>query len=270
LLFSTLMAVPGTLLWASGSMAQSDYRNLDTGRPIAIEDAQPIEFRAFEFQVGIPRYSRGDRDWELSFEPEIKWGIAKDWQFGISGENATLQNGRTTNSFRDTQFHLLYNLNQESLTLPSSAFRPEVTLGTGALGSQSEHAALKAIVSRSFGMNRLHLNGSYTIGPTEAPGRGGGLVNRYLYGIAYERTFPIEFLVLLADLYALKPIDGSSTEINVDLGTRLQLIPTLVLDAGIFTGAIKDGPDIGFTIGLSYVFSFRGLFPTQGARGGLL
>lgn len=271
LLFCTLTAVLGTLFWTSGSIAQSDYRNLDPGRPIAIEDAQPIEFRAFEFQLGIPRYSRGkEDDWELSFEPEIKWGIARDWQFGIAGENTILQNTRTTNSFRDTQLNLLYNLNQESATLPASAFRAEVTLGTGALGSQNEHAALKAIVSRSFGMNRLHVNGSYTIGPTEAPGLGGGLVNRYLYGIAYERTFPIEFLVLLADLYTLKPIDGSSTEINADLGTRLQLTPTWVLDAGIFTGAIKDGPDIGFTIGLSCVFSFRGLFPTQDGRGGPL
>lgn len=270
LLFSALMSVLGTLFLASGSMAQSDYRNLDPGRPIAIEDAQPIEFRAFEFQLGLPRYSREEGDSELSFEPEIKWGIAKDWQFGISGENATLQNGRTTNSFRDTQLHLLYNLNQESLTLPATAFRPELILGTGILGSQSEHVALKAIVSRSFGMNRIHLNGSYTIGPTEAPGRGGELVNRYLYGIAYERTFPIEFLVLLADLYALKPIDGSSTKIIADLGTRLQLTPTWVLDGGIFTGALKDGPDIGFTIGLSYVFSFRGLFPTQDGRGGPL
>ena len=95
-------------------------------------------------------------------------------------------------------------------------------------------------------------------------------MNRYLYGIAYERTFPIEFLVLLADLYALKPIDGSSTKIIADLGTRLQLTPTWVLDGGIFTGALKDGPDIGFTIGLSYVFSFRGLFPTQDGRGGPL
>lgn len=35
---------------------QADYRNLDPGRPIAIEDAYPLEFRALELQFGIRRY----------------------------------------------------------------------------------------------------------------------------------------------------------------------------------------------------------------------
>lgn len=109
-------------------------------------------------------------------------------------------------------------------------------------------------------MNRVHLNGSYTVGPTEAPGRGGELVNRYFCGIAYERTFPIEFLALLADVYAVRPIAGGPTEVIADLGARYQLTPFWVLDAGVFTG-LREGPDFGFTVGLSYVFSFRGLFP---------
>lgn len=256
-LLSILTFILGLALPVFG---QADYRNLDPGRPIAIEDAYPLEFRAFELQIGVPRYQREGGGHALSFEPEIKWGFAKDWQVGISGENTTLRDGRTTNSFRDTQLHLFYNLNQESFAIPAIAIRPELTLPTGALGSENVHAALKAMVSKSIGMNRIHLNGSYTAGPTEAPGRGGELLNRYLYGVAYERTLPIEFLTLLADVYAVKPISGGPAEVIADLGARYQLTPLWVLDAGIFTG-LKEGPDFGFTVGLSYVFSFRGLFP---------
>jgi len=263
-LLSIILSILGGATFVFG---QADYRNLDPGRPIAIEDAYPLEFRAFEFQVGIPRYSREGGNHQISFEPELKWGFAKDWQFGISGENATVSNGHRTNSFRDTQLHLLYNLNQENFTLPAIAFRPEATVPTGAIGSENVHAALKAIASKSFGMNRVHFNASYAIGPTEAPGRGGDLVNRYFYGAAYERTFPIEFLTLLVDVYAVKPIQSATTEVIADFGTRYQFTPVWVLDAGVFAG-LRKGPDFGFTVGLSYVFSFRKLFPTEGRKGG--
>jgi hypothetical protein len=246
------------------AFGQADYRNLDPGRPIAIEDAQPLEFRAFEFQIGLPRYAdlREGGD-ELSVEPELKFGFAKDWQVGISAENRTVRNGESRNSFSDTQIHLFYNLNQETEAIPAIALRPELAIGTGAFGSDHPHAGLKAILSKTIGMNRIHLNGSYTVGPTEEEGRGGELVNRSLYGIAYERTFPIIFAVLLADLYAVRPIDGGPTEVIADLGGRLQLTPTWVLDAGLFRALRKEGEArYGFTVGLSTVFAFRRLFPT--------
>lgn len=242
------------------AFGQADYRNLDPGRPITIEDAQPIEFRAFEFSFGS-RYGRHQEGYELSFEPELKWGFAKNWQVGVSGERAVLDDGQRTNVLAGTEFHFLYNLNQEDFDLPAIAFRPELTFGTGDLGTDHPHGALKVIVSKTFGFNRVHLNGSYTIGPTEISGRGGDLVNRYLYGIAYERTAPIEFFVLLFDLYAAAPIDGGRREIIYDLGTRIQMTPTWVFDAGFFHAIRSEDLDFGVTAGFSYVFSPRSIFP---------
>lgn len=154
------------------AFGQADYRNLDPGRPITIEDAQPIEFRAFEFSFGS-RYGRHQEGYELSFEPELKWGFAKNWQVGVSGERAVLDDGQRTDVLAGTEFHFLYNLNQEDFDLPAIAFRPELTFGAGDLGTDHPHGALKVIVSKTFGFNRVHLNGSYTIGPTEISGRGG-------------------------------------------------------------------------------------------------
>ncbi len=251
----------------AAARAQGDYRNLDPGRPIAVEDAQPIEFRAMESQYGIPRFTRERRgQWIFSLEPEFKWGIFKDTQFGFSSEYvAAHEAGHTVVTQRDEQIHLLYNFNQETRTLPAFALRPELIVRSGGLGSQHEHCALKGIVSKTFGANRVHLNGSYTVGPTARPGRGGELVNRYFYGAAYEHTLPLRFLVLLADVYARKPIDHSRTEVVFDLGTRVQLTPTWVLDAGLSSGALRPsvGPDIGFTFGLSHSFTFRWLYPTK-------
>jgi len=194
-------------------------------------------------------------------------GIYKDLQVGLSSEYVVAhRNGNTVTTGRDRQLHLLYNFNQETRHLPALAIRPELTIRGGGLGSRHEHAALKGIVSKTIGHNRLHLNGSYTVGPTAAPGRGGELVNRYFYGAAYERTFPLKFVVLLADVYARKPIDNAPTQVVFEVGTRVQLTPRWVLDTGISTGALRSsaGPDLGFTFGLSHSFSFRWLYPRKG------
>ena len=255
-------------LGAGQAHAQADYRNLDPGRPIAVEDAQPIAYRELEAQNGIPRFNREHRgQWIVGLESEYKMGIYKDLQVGLSSEYVVAhRNGNTVTTGRDRQLHLLYNFNQETRHLPALAIRPELTIRGGGLGSRHEHAALKGIVSKTIGHNRLHLNGSYTVGPTAAPGRGGELVNRYFYGAAYERTFPLKFVVLLADVYARKPIDNALTQVVFEVGTRVQLTPKWVLDTGISTGALRSsaGPDLGFTFGLSHSFSFRWLYPRKG------
>jgi hypothetical protein len=158
-----------------GAQAQADYRNLDPGRPIAVEDAQPVEYRALELQFGVPRFSRESRGhWLFGFEPEFKWGIARDTHIGVSSEFVVAHlDDNTVSTFRDTQFHLHYNFNQESREWPAIAVRPELTIRSGGLGSRSEHGGLKLMLSKTFHHNRAHFNGSYTVGPTEAPGRGG-------------------------------------------------------------------------------------------------
>lgn len=246
------------------AFGQADYRNLDPGRPIVIEDAQPIEFRAFEFQLGAPRFSRNEKGNTLSFEPELKWGFAKDWELGVGHEETFLHEGGGTDSFGETQVHLFYNFNQETVDLPAVALRPEISFGSGALGSDHPHGGMKLIVSRSFGLNRVHLNGGYTFGPKEARGRGSDSVDRYLYGIGYERTAPIEFFVLLIDLYTAGPIEGGRREIIYDLGTRIQVAPAWVVDAGLFHAIRAKNLDFGLTFGFSYLFSLRPLFPTGG------
>jgi len=267
------LCVFALLAAASGARAQdADYRNLDPGHPIAVEDAQPIEYRALELQYSFPHFTRERRGaWSIGLEPEFKWGIYKDLQFGLSSAYvAAHAAGRTVYSAHDHQLHLLYNFNQETRAWPALAIRPELTIRSGGLGSRHEHAALKGIVTKTLGLNRVHLNASYTLGPTAQPGRGGHLVNRYFYGAAYERTFPLRFIVLLADVYALRPIDNSPAEVVFEAGARVQLSPGWVLDAGVSTGAARAsvGPDFGFTFGMSRNFSLRWLHPTKSSLAG--
>lgn len=267
---SVLTLSIGLTFFGGQARAQADYRNLDAGRPIAVEDAQPIEFRAFEAELGIPHFERERADrWIVGFEPELKWGILKDTQLGYSSESVVSRDsGNTIFAARDQQIHLIYNFNHEGPALPAIAIRPELSIRSGGLGSQHEHGALKWIVTKTLGENRIHLNGSYTVGPTAFRGRGGELVNRFFYGAAYERTFPLRFIVLLSDIYARKPIDNSRTQVVFEVGARFQLTPTWVLDGGVSSGVLRSsaGPDYGFTAGVSHSFSFRWLYPTGPSR----
>jgi hypothetical protein len=243
--------------------AQADYRNLSSGRPITIEDAQPVEYRAIEFEFGLLRFAREHRgEWLFSLEPEFKLGLFKNTQVGYATHLvAQREPANTVFAASDSVFHLLYNLNQETRRLPAISIRPELAIRTGGLGARHEHGGLKLLVSKTVRANRFHFNGGCTFGDTESSGRGGELVSRCIVGAAYERTLPLRFMVLLVDVTARKPIDGGKTQVLFEAGARIQLNPAWVLDAGISTGQLRPsvGPDVAFTIGLTRAFSFRWL-----------
>src|SRR5688500_20382202 len=61
---------------ATSATAQTDYYNTDAGRPMQIEDAHPVERRAFEIQAAplrLERSSGGTYHWGI--EPELAYGI---------------------------------------------------------------------------------------------------------------------------------------------------------------------------------------------------
>src|SRR3712207_3369837 len=63
-------------LAARPAAAQTDYYNTDAGRPVTIEDASPIERRAFEIQAAplrVERLGPGVYTWAL--EPEVAYGV---------------------------------------------------------------------------------------------------------------------------------------------------------------------------------------------------
>ena len=74
-----LATILAALLSGTGAAplpAQTDYYNTDAGRPLQIEDAHPVERRAFEIQAAPLRFERsgsGAYRWEI--EPEVAYGI---------------------------------------------------------------------------------------------------------------------------------------------------------------------------------------------------
>lgn len=254
--------------------AQTDYYNTDTGRPITVEDAYAVERYAFELQLAPVRVERsrgGMYHWGI--EPEIAYGLLPRTQLEIGAPlaYADLGGGRKRSGLAGIDVSLLHNLNVETRTLPALGIVAEVLAPVGGLGPDRAYASTKGILTRTYSWARFHLNGQYTFGSAPPPSDGGeaatagpGAVelSRWLAGLAVDRTFPLNSMLITGEVFARQPIhDDEDVEWNVGGGVRYQLDPHFALDAGL--GKRLTGGDRSWfvTFGLARAFAIRGLMP---------
>ncbi len=246
-LTSALLALA---LTASGAAAQTDYYNTDAGRPITIEDAYPIERRAIELQFAPLRLERargGAYAWGI--EPEIAAGLLPRTHFevGFPLVYSDLGAGMRSAGLAGIEIGAFHNLNVET-RIPALAIAGEVLLPAGPLAPDQAYASVKGIATRTFSWARFHVNGQYTFGDelarTEIDGGGHGAaeLSRWMGGIAVDRTFPLESLLITAELVARQPlVDGEELAWDAAAGARYQLSPRLAVDGGAGHRLTGDG-----------------------------
>ncbi|MBW3554063.1 MAG: transporter [Gemmatimonadetes bacterium] len=261
-------AVALSLLGIAGPAgAQTDYYNTDTGRPVRIEDAYPVERYAFEAQVAPLRLERsdaGEYHWEI--EPELAYGIFPHMQVELGLPLVFLDAADDRGRFGIAGIHLsaLYNLNAETRTLPGLAVAGSAALPIGAFAPDRVYPAVKGIATRTFRFARFHLNGEYTFGSAPAEGVSVGEVTRWMAGLAVDRTFPLRSALLIADVFAEEPMhDGGALEWTAEAGLRYQLDPFFALDAGV--GRRLTGDEQGWFVkfGAARAFGVRSLIPVS-------
>ena len=243
-----LLALPLSLL-ASEARAQTDYYNTDAGRPIAVEDAYPIELRAFELQLAPLRLERargGAYTWGI--EPELAFGILPRTQveLGFPLSYADLGAGRRSTGLAGIEVAALHNLNVET-TIPALAVAAEALLPVGPLAPDDPYVSVKGIATKTFAWARFHVNGTYTFGdgdralpaepaPGDAPAIDAhGELSRWSAGLAVDRTFPLQSLLVTAELVAREPFFGGDDDAlawDTAAGARYQLSPRVALDGG--------------------------------------
>ncbi len=263
------VAASASLLIASGGTvaAQTDYYNLDAGRPVLSEDAYPVEFRAFELQAAplrLERASGGQYHW--SVEPELAWGVLPRLQIEVGFPTVYLDTDADTRKFGlagiDASF--LYNLNAETETLPGMAVAGDIALPVGGFAHASAYPSLKAIMTRTYSFARIHLNGRYTFG--SAPGVGDEIgveeLSRWVGSVAVDKTFPLKSMLFVGEVYARQPIESDrDVEWNAAAGIRYQLTPRLALDAGLGKVLVGEENSWHLTFGTAYAFAVRSLMP---------
>lgn len=259
----------GSLPWiASPAIAQTDYYNTDTGRPVRIEDAYPTERHAFELQLAPVRLERiGDGVYAWGVEPEIAYGVLARTQIevGVPLAYVDLPGDASRSGIAGLEISGLHNVNAETRGLPAFGLAANAILPVGGLGPDGAFASITALMTRTFPAVRLHANAQYTFGEEQDAGTTLEL-SRWLAGIAIDRALPLRSLLVIAEAFAEQPLDGDADlEWTIGAGVRKQRSPRLALDAGFGRRLTGDATGWYVTAGASYAFAIRALMP-GGAR----
>ena len=258
-LVTGLLAIPAT------AAAQIDYRNLDDDRPVRVEDAAPVETYAFEFLVPYAVEREKGGGFVHAVVPELSYGLFPNFHLGVKAPVGLLDEpGSTELGLSGLRTFALYNLNTEFGILPATSIRVDGEFPVGAFAATDTRVAVKGILTRAFGRNRVHVNGAYRFGSDGTPGRIESLP-RWWAGLALDRTLYRQSLLLIAEGHVERAVDGAPLGVTAGVGLRWQWTPTTVLDLGVSRGLREGlGHDVAVTIGFSHVFGIRALMP--GAR----
>jgi hypothetical protein len=233
-----------------------DHSNLDEKRPLLLEDAYSIAEGEWVLEAGSGFHSRRRASEQLFFPVQMIYGALPNFQLEIgttffTDPHQVDEPGKSG----DLKIAALYNLNQETLTLPAFGFKGAVVFptGTDSSGIDSEIAAL---MTKSFYRLRMHFNAAYEfVSGTENGERSGRY--RFVIGPSYPVGAPLHTrTTLLADLFLKQSArHGQDEVIGGEAGVRHQLTERLVVDAG--AGSEFSGPGdrsrFYITAGFSYV-----------------
>lgn len=253
----------GVALVAAPARAQIDYRNLDHGRPGAVEDAYPVERYGFEASTGS-RVHLGSGAGRYRIVQGLGYGLFRGGEvavhlplagrFGSSGGLSGLAGADVS---------LLMNLSIEKVGLPALAVRLSGSLPTGAAGGEGTGVSLAGLVTRSFGRNRIHVNASLALATPEALGEREA-PSRWSVGLAIDRTLIRSSTLLISELEVASAHEGEPWRYSIGLGARRQIASTWLLDAGLGWEIRRQArSEAAVTIGLSHSFGIAGIMPRR-------
>jgi hypothetical protein len=162
-----LVTVAAPMAQASG---QTQYFNLEAGRPTRIEDAEPTERYGLDVQLAPVRveWLGGAMRWRA--EPKISLGALPFTEFDLRVPYVGVRS-RDTSGVRESgvtslAVGMLHALNVETMNVPGLAIGAEVQMPVGRLAAPKATYSLKALATKSGKFGRVHLNvagGTYSV-----------------------------------------------------------------------------------------------------------
>ena len=225
----------------AGAALASDHHGVDEGLPIHIEDAFPISFRGVELQVAGRGEALIDGPLRGTLHPELKAGLFRNGHAWLGGTLATDPDEHAAEG------GVLVNFNAETPFLPAFSVAARVAWGFSGLPDLTA----RGIVTRSFGVHRLHLNAEATwLGAAE----GDESRLRPRLGVAGDRPFGLTTLALVGVSVtggALQDLEGL-----LEAGLRHQLDPDQVLSVGVGLGWAGAAEALAPAMSVGYSRSF--------------
>lgn len=163
--FSVARAVSfacAALLLCSRPLAgQTGYYNLDSGRPMRIEDAIPTELREIELQFLPLRGERvSDGTERFRLEPKIAYGLLPRTEVEV---RVPLMDVRVPNSSESVgvasiAIGALHAFDVETGMIPAFAVAAELVAPAGSLSAPIGSYSVKGLLTKTLPFGRVHLN----------------------------------------------------------------------------------------------------------------
>ena len=239
------------------------------GRPLNIDDADPVDAGLFEFEGGAGYFRDSEcRHWDLPFGltygliEEVEVGVGFGGQFEKRSEVLGESRGSRhvhEDGIGDLTLGAKWRFLKEAGWCPRQALVPSVKFPTAdeddGLGSGETDFDLTWIASKAL-TEKLgaHVNAGYSfIGQPEGEDVG-DVVH---YGVALDYRL-CDALQWVGEVTAEKELEnGGGTAVEYNTGFRYALADALVLDAAAGSRICGDGtPDFTGTVGLTWTFGF--------------
>ncbi len=251
-----LFAVAAVLAFEPLNSHALDHKNLDSGRPLKLEDPYAISAGEVAVEAGVGfRRDRADSEQGI-FPLQVLYGAFPNFQVGLGA--AFLDPRRPDDAPKSGELGLgaLYNLNQETLRTPAFGVKAEGRFPTG-VDSSGTDVELGLLMTKSVDRLSFHLNGVHEFLSGAAAGARDGR-NRLIFGASHPWGAPQRtFLTFVADAFVEQSVmSGGKETVGAEIGFRRMLSPRVVWDAGL--GRELSGPPgrlaLTFTTGLSAGF----------------
>jgi hypothetical protein len=158
LLLALLLANPALSL-----AAQPEYRNIDGGRPLRIEDAEASARHSLDFQIAparLDRISGSFYRWQV--EPRVSYTAFPRTELKVRAPIAYRERGADPRGgLVALGLGAFHNLVTESSAVPALAMEGEVALSAGGSQTSGRTYSVRGIATRTFGRSRLHTNVGY-------------------------------------------------------------------------------------------------------------
>lgn len=238
---------------ASSRAFASDHTNLEEEQPVTVTDAYPANYLDREVQ-GTVQYRRTNNGQNVFvFVPRLEFGYPRNAQVSVAMPFLGVTSERVYAGRANAEF--MYNLNEETLTIPALALVAAADMPTGRdRNADVEHGVdpivraylTKSIPGTSY-WNRIHLNASYQFNvardSNERTGR---------YWLAAGYSFRISSSIISIVDAAREQRMTRDVENYAELGFRYQANPLLVLALGGGVGFADESSPARVTVSMQY------------------
>ena len=232
--------------------------DLEPERPVALEDARPVSYRAFSAAADWTYNARKDTRDDYGPGFSLLYGALRGLEVGGSVRYVTSPSNNANRgiSSGDIQLHALYGLATESASLPALSVRAGVGFPTG-LDSRGTDVHLGLLVTHSFEVVRLHINGLWThlgdTGANERKERWEAIAGVDWTVGKFGRTDTL--LVVDADIRT-NPLLGGKAILSLEGGVRQRIGAQTLLffGAGSSLFGETDRTKVRLRTGISHIF----------------